>query len=225
MNENFYIVATPIGDYNDITLRAIEILKNIDFIVCEEEKEYRKLFSYLKIDIKKYIVCNEHSEKEAIELTIDLLRKGEKGALISDCGTPLFEDPGFVLINAIREKGFLITSLPGANSLITALSLAPFPIKDFYFAGFIPKKGIERERFILNNLKRKEIVIFMETPYRLINLLDLLKKTLNNRKVYIPLDLTMKQERLFYGNINDVYEKIKESNITKGEFLIIIEGK
>ena len=228
MIENFYIVATPIGNYNDITIRAIEILKNVDFIVCEEEREYRKLFSYLKIDIKKYIICNEHSghrEKEATELVIDLLRKGEIGALISDCGTPLFEDPGFALINAIRENGFLIVSIPGANSLITALSLSPFPIKDFYFAGFIPKKDNEREKFILDNLKRKEMIIFMETPYRLINLLDLLKKTLKNRKIYLPLDLTTKKEKLFYGNINEVYEKIKKSNTTKAEFLIIIERK
>ncbi len=225
MTPNFYIVATPIGDYKDISVRALEVLKEADFIVCEEEREYRRLFSYLNIDIKKYIVCNEHGEKEAIELTLELLKKGEKGALVSDCGTPLFEDPGFSLINAIRKSGFSITSLPGANSLITALSLSPFTIKDFYFAGFIPKKGEEREQFLSKNLKRREMIIFMEAPYRLLSLLELLKKFLGNRRVYVPINLTQSSEKLFYGKIDDVYNKIKSANITKAEFLIIIEGK
>jgi len=222
---NFFVIATPIGNYKDITIRAIEILKELDFIVCEEEREYKRLFGYLNIPPKKFILCNEHNEDEAISLTIELLKKGEKGGLISDCGTPLFEDPGYKLISSIRANNFKITGLPGPNSLILALSLSPFKIKDFYFVGFLPRKLEERESKLLNILKRKEAIILMEAPYRLPNILESLKKYLKERRVFIPYNLTMEDEKLFYGSISQVEKQIIESNVKKGEFLIIIEGK
>jgi len=220
---NLYIVATPIGNFKDIGIRAKEILESVSFIVCENENEYKRLFGYLSIKPKKFVLYTQKNELEAISLTIDLLKQGEVGALISDCGTPLFEDPGFGLINAVRNNNFRVTSIPGANSLVTALSLSPFRVKDFYFAGFLPIKNEQREKELLSIIKRKETIIFMEAPYRLKNILELINKYIKNRKIYIPYNLTMEDEFLFYGTPAEVICLIENKNITKGEFLIIIE--
>ena len=222
---NFYIIATPIGNYNDITLRAIQTLKEVDFIVCEQEKEYKKLFSLTGIKEKKFILCNEHYEKEAIELVIPLLKKKEIGALISDCGTPLFEDPGYMLLNSIRKNRFNVTAIPGANSLVTALSLAPFKIKKFYYAGLLPREKYKRKKELENILKRKETIIILEAPYRLNNILNLLAKIAPKRKIFVPYNLTMKNEELFWGLPKNVNENIEEKKITKGEFLVVIEER
>lgn len=222
---NFYVVATPIGNYEDITLRALNILKDVDFIVCEEEKEYKKLFGILGIKEKKYILCNEHNENEAIEIILPLLKNGEKGALISDCGTPLFEDPGFKLIKEIRKNNHKITALPGANSIITALSLSPFKIKDFYYAGRLSQKTEDKNREIPRLLKRDEAIIIIDTPYRLMNIISLLKKFDNNRKIFLSYNLTMKDEELIWGKPDIVEKEIIKKNIKKGEFVVIIEPK
>ncbi len=225
MEVNFYIVGLPIGNYKDITLRAIEVLKEVDFIVCESEKEYKKFFSFLDIPLKKFIVCNENLEKEAIELTLNLFEKGEKGALISDCGTPILEDPGFLLIRAICDKGYRVSSLPGPNSIITAITLSPFKINEFYFAGFLPQKNELREKKLKELIKRKETVILMESPYRLYNILQLLKKVIPERNIYLPFNLTMADEQIFYGKAIDIEKKMIKQNIKRGEFLIVIEEK
>lgn len=221
---DFYIVATPIGNYKDITFRAHEILQKVDFIVCESEKEYDRLFTALRIPKKKFVVCSRDNEREAIEISYELLKKRENGALISDCGTPLFEDPGFELIKYLRKKNIKITALPGANSIITALTLVPFKVKDFYFAGFISQKRENREKEIDILMKRREAIILMESPYRLKNILELLKKKLNDRALFISYNLTQPDETLFCGNIVKVDREISMKNINKGEYLIIIEA-
>lgn len=220
---NFYIVATPIGNYQDITLRALQTLEKADFIVCEEEREYKKLFGILGLREKKYIVCNEHNEDEAIELVLPLLKNTETGALISDCGTPLFEDPGFKLIKAVRENGFKITSLPGPNSLITALTLACFKIKDFYYTGLLPKNKEQRQEALLTISRRKEAVVIIDAPYRLLELINSIKEVLPNRKVFLAYNLTLENETLFYGKSEEIFSSLTQKGIKKGEYIIIIE--
>ena len=220
---NFYIVASPIGNYEDISLRALKVLKEIDFIVCEQENEYKKLFGSLGIKEKKYILCNEHYENEAVELVLPLLEKGEKGALISDCGTPLFEDPGFKLIKSIRNNGYKITALPGACSIITALSISPFEINDFYYAGRLSPKNEDKKKEISKLLKRKESIILIDAPYRLMNIISLLKYFDNKRRIFISYNLTMEDEELLWGTPEFVEKKLIKKNIKKGEFVIIIE--
>lgn len=220
---NFYIVATPIGNYEDITLRALKILKSVDFIVCEQEKEYKKLFSILKIEEKKFILCNEHYEKESIELAIPLLKNGEKGALISDCGTPLFEDPGFKLLQTIRREGFSVTALPGANSIITALSLAPFKVKDFYYSGLLPRNNDDRQKRLIKILKRRESIVIIESPYRLLKILSAIADINSKRKVFLAYNLTMENEFLIWGSPGKIKQNLQKQNIKKGEFIIIVE--
>ena len=227
----FYIIATPIGDYQDITFRAIEALKSVDFIVCEHEREYQKLCGYLQIPQKKYIVSDRKREQSAIPMILDCLRRGETGGLVSDCGTPLFEDPGYRVLDAIRRENIKspksplaeIVSLPGPNSIIVALTLAPFEIKDFYFAGFITRDNDKRSAELGRLLKRRETIIFMESPYRLQNTLALLKKLAGSRNVYIPFDLTMPNRKLYYGKADKVAAAIAKDGIEKGEFIVVVE--
>ena len=227
----FYIIAVPIGDYGDITLRAVEALKSVDFIVCEHEREYIKLMSMLHLPQKKYIVSDKKREQSAIPMILECLRKGEVGGLVSDCGTPLFEDPGYRVLDAIRRENDKtpkkplaeIVSLPGPNSIITALTLAPFEIKDFYFAGFITRDNDKRSAELGRLLKRRETIIFMESPYRLQNTLELLKKLSGSRNVYIPFDLTLPTRKLYYGKADKVAASIAKDGIEKGEFIVFVE--
>ncbi len=221
---NFYITGIHIGNIHDITGRAVQILTDSDFIVCEKESEYRKLFGILNIPLKKCIVCSSKNEEEAIYLTLELLAKGETGALISDCGVPLFEDPGFKLVETIRKKGFSITSVPGANSLITSISLCPFKIKDFYFRGFISRDKDDREGDVKKLTKRTEAIVIMESPHRLINILELLERYFPKRRIFLPINLTMNNEFKLFGTATDLLNEVKRAGITKGEFLIIIQG-
>ena len=227
----FYIIATPIGDYQDITFRAVEALKSVDFIVCEHEREYQKLCSMLHIPQKKYIVSDRKREQSAIPMILDCLRSGEIGGLVSDCGTPLFEDPGYRVLDAIRKANEKspnkplaeIISLPGSNSIITAMTLAPFEIKDFYFAGFITRDNDKRAAELGRLLKRRETIIFMESPYRLQNTLELLKKLAGKRNIYIPFDLTLPTRKLYYGKADKVATAIEKDGIEKGEFIVFVQ--
>lgn len=219
---DFFVLSTPIGNYEDITLRGVKILKEADFVVCEHHKEYVRLSCALDIPVKEYIECQRKSELQSIEIVLDYLNKGKKGVLVSDCGTPLFEDPGFMLLSALSSKNVNIISLPGANSIMTALPLSHFEIKDFYFAGFISQKKEEREKEMKNLLKRKECIILLETPYRLLNILDLLSCTSPNRQMLLPFNLTMENQKVYKGTPIQVKKQIEKDNNTKGEFLIIL---
>lgn len=218
----FYIVSTPIGNCQDITLRALNILKTVDFVVCEHGKEYKKLCLDLGIPIKEYIECQRKRESEALEVVREYLEKGKTGALVSDCGTPLFEDPGFDLLRYIESKNIRLVSLPGANSIMTALPLAHFEIKDFYFAGFISQKKEQREQELKKLLKRQETIILLETPYRLINIMDLLVKHAPERQMLLPFNLTMNDEKVYKGTPVRIRKMLLNDNNEKGEFVIII---
>ena len=222
---DFYIIATPIGNYDDISIRALKILKEADFVVCESEKEYKKLFSILSLEEKKYFLCNEHDESEAIELALPLLERGEKGVLISDCGTPLFEDPGHKFLSEITKKGFKVSSVPGANALMTALSLSPFKITHFYYAGRISPRNYERKSELTNLLKRDETIIIIETPYRLENIVSLFKEINAKRRLFIAYNLTMDNEELIWGYPDEIEKILKSKNISKGEFIVVVEEK
>jgi 16S rRNA (cytidine1402-2'-O)-methyltransferase len=221
---SIYIVSVPIGNWADITRRAIEILDCVDFIICEHEREYDALFGRLGLSRKKYIIYRHKNEHEALELVLDALKDNERGALITDCGTPAFEDPGQELVREITSRGYTVTAVPGPSSLMTGLSLCPFPISDFYFAGFIPRNGGERENALKRLVSMKETVIFLETPYRFRNTLELLKKHCPNRRIFVPCNLTMDNEHLFSGYPGDVWNDVVSSGLEKCEFLVFLES-
>lgn len=215
-----YLVATPIGDTGDITLRAIEILKTADAVVCEEFRQGSTLLKKLGIGEKQLLLLNEHSEIGDTEEIISLLLSGKNIALISDCGTPGFADPGTYLIKRCAETGIPFKGIPGPSSLMLAVSLSPLPLDEFYFAGFLPRKENERKQK-LKILKDLDIpVILMDTPYRLSKLLHEIKDSFGGKKtVTLALDLTMKEEEIFHGSLDRVMRIVRNR---KGEFILIL---
>ena len=169
-----YIVSVPIGNPDDITLRAIKTLQSVDFVVCEEIKIGRKLLKQLNIEKPLYHI-NEHDEKESSDEIMQLLLKNQSAAYFSDAGTPLFADPGTYLVNRCHEFGLQVIPVPGASSLTAALAVAGIDIKKFYYAGFLPRVTEER-RSAIRKLKQFDCpIIIYDTPYRLRSLLDDIK--------------------------------------------------
>jgi 16S rRNA (cytidine1402-2'-O)-methyltransferase len=218
-----YLVSTPIGNYGDITLRALEVLKQADILVCEEYKEGRKLLSRYGID-RSVRVMNEHNEQEETESILTDLRSGKSVALFADTGTPLFADPGSDLVRRCIDLQIPVTSLPGANSLLPALQLSGFPLHTFLFIGWLsPKK--ETRRTQLHTLRdERRLMVFLEAPYRLLPLLRDVRNAFGpNRRAAVLFDLTMEHEKVYRGSLDELL-KIFERNSRKGEFVLIVAG-
>ena len=224
MSGKLYLTATPIGNYDDITIRALNTLKEVDFIVCEEYKEARRFISHYAID-KELISLNEHNESETVPEIIKKLKEGNSTALISDCGTPLFSDPGHVLVDACVKSGIKIIPLPGASSILPALISSNFDIEKFYYYGWLsPKKDVRRKELL--NLKRiKETIVLLDTPYRLKAVLSDISKILGSKvNLVVAFQLTMKTEEFLRGEVSKVLEQVEKRNL-KGEYVIIINNK
>ena len=215
-----YIVATPIGNPQDITLRALEILKSADRIICEERRIGSTILRQLKIGEKPLVELNEHNEEQqAQELAMALLN-GETMALISDCGTPAFADPGALLVQLALDYGIKIVPVPGASSLMTLLSVSPAPLKEFYFAGFLPRQENERLKALLRLKQLKIAVVLMDTPYRLGRMLQDVLKTLGDKqRITLAFNLTLPDEKIYRGEIKSVLEQV---GVRKGEFILIL---
>jgi len=224
MKKKLYLVATPIGNYDDITLRAINILKEADLVVCEELKPARRLLSHLNIE-KELISVNEHNERETAPEVLAKLKDGNRVALISDAGTPLFSDPGHYLVKLCLNAKIEVVPVPGANSLVPALISSGLDIEKFYYCGWLsPKKDIRRkELFCLK--KRNELIVLMETPYRLKQLLqDIVKILGQNIHLVLAFKLTMPEENIYRGTAKQILS-IAEQKQLKGEFVLLVDNR
>ena len=224
MKGKLYLVAVPIGNYEDITLRALNVLKSVDFIICEEFKEARRLLSNYQIT-KELFSLNEHNENEEADKLLLQLVEGRSAALISDCGTPLFSDPGHLLVELCISQNVDVIPIPGASSILPALTGSGLDFEKFYYYGWLsPKKDIRKLQLIkLKNVN--EIIVLMDTPYRLISLLeDVVKIFGKNAGVVLAFQLTMKDEKFYRGNAVDVL-RISEEKKLKGEFVLILNNK
>lgn len=223
MNKNpkLYVVATPIGNPGDITLRAIEILKNIDFLICEEYKIGSKLLNHLKIK-KPLELLNEHNEGEETDVILEkLLLTNETAAIISDAGTPLFADPGNELVRKCHLNGIPVIPIPGVSSIMTALMVSGLSLEKFLFYGFLPANKFERIKAI-KKLPSQYDLILLEAPYRLKQLMrDLLKTLSDKREAIIAYKLTYPEEKLFWGTLKEL--QIMTQNLPKGEFVFILK--
>jgi len=218
-----YLVATPIGNYDDITIRALKVLKDVDLVVCEEFKEGRRLLGHYGIE-KPLESLNEHNEKQNTPQIFQQLRDGKNIALISDCGTPLFSDPGLLLVQRAIESHIKVVPVPGASSLCAALIVSGFSIDKFLFYGLLsPKKEIRRKE--LRQLKNEtRTVILLDAPYRLIPLLEEIVAVLGlDRELCVAYDLTMPTEDIQHGTAKRMLDYWKTKN-RKGEFVIMIKG-
>lgn len=220
---NLYIIATPIGNLEDITFRAVRILKEVDFILCEDTRQTRKLLD--KYDIKKATLSyHEHSKLQRIEKIVDLLRNGKNLALVSDAGTPAISDPGGKLVEEVlRTLGgeVKIIPIPGPSAVAAAASISGFPTDKFLFLGFPPhKKG--RNKFFQKIVESELTTIFYESTYRILKSLEELRAAAGEREIVVCRELTKMFETIYRGTVSEVIEKLK-LDTTKGEFAIVVK--
>ncbi len=223
MKPKLYLVATPIGNHADITLRALDTLKSVDFIICEEFKEARRLLAHYNIE-KELFPLNEHNEKDEAPEIINRLAEGKSAALISDCGTPLFSDPGHYLVDLCIAKNIEVVPLPGASSLLPALTGSGLNFEKFYYYGWLsPKKDLRNAELAkLKNIKA--VIVILDTPYRLRQLLADVQKTFGAKKrIVVAFDLTLEGEQFFRGEVSSIL-KIAEDKKLKGEFVLLIDN-
>ena len=216
-----YIVATPIGNSQDISLRAIETLRSVDAVICEERKDGSRLLKQLEIIGKPLIELNEHNESDMIQQVLIELMNGRNMALISDCGTPVFSDPGKQLLKLMSEMRVKVVPIPGASSLMAALSVCPFDMENFTFLGFLPPKTEQRAAVLQKHKFSDCPLILMDTPYRLVKLLDEVSRTFGRQQqIFLALDLTLLSETTYLGTVQDVASQVQGR---KAEFILILD--
>lgn len=214
-----FVVAVPIGHPKDITLRAIEVLQSVAAVICEEYREGSTLLAKLGIQ-NELIVVNEHNEKSESLRVVELLSQGKSLALISDCGTPVFADPGQFLLRTVLQAGLSVVPIPGPSSLTAALSVCDFPMEQFVFGGFLPREK-DRRRRELERLREMNLpVILMDTPYRMVSLLEDVAQVFGaKQRVMLACDLTLPSERIYRGEIGAVLKQLEKR---KSEFVLIL---
>lgn len=222
LKNGLYIISTPIGNLQDISPRALDILREAKIIACEDSRVSKKLFALLGISLnKKFISYEDHSEEQKAQYIIDLINQGNIVALISDAGSPLISDPGYKLVHLCRKQDIYVTAIPGACAVITALQLSGLPTNRFMFAGFIPNKDKARQD-LFNELKDiTTTLVFYETAPRLLKTLANASVIFDGREIAVARELTKMYEETVNGSFDEVIHHF-EQNEPKGEFVLII---
>ncbi len=216
-----YIVATPIGNMGDITYRAVEILKSVDIIACEDTRATSRLLSHYDIKTKT-TVYNDHSSEKSRQRIIDKIISGNSIALVSDAGTPLISDPGYKLVRQAAESGINITTIPGASSVIAALTLSALPTNRFLFEGFLPVKQQSKRNTLAKLADIDATLIFMERNSRLVATLNAMFDILGNRDVAVIREITKLFEESKRGTLEDIIKYYEEEGEPKGEIVIVV---
>lgn len=222
---NFYIIPTPIGNLDDLTLRAKKILESLDFLIVENRKVSQKLLTSHNIHIKKIAVYNDNSTEKDRKKIISFYKSSKNGGIISDAGTPLISDPGYKLIRKLISKDINIISLPGANSITTSLVASGLPTNKFQFLGFAPRQKEAQEKLFTTIKKFKGTSIFFESPLRVAKILSRLEMFDEKHQLDVCLakELTKVNETFIRGNVQQVQNEIKKNcSIQKGEFVILV---
>ncbi len=220
LKSGLYIVATPIGNLGDITLRAIDTLKNVDLVACEDTRVSKILFDKYGIKTQRISVHN-YNEEGKIDFIKNKLTEGLSIALVSDAGTPLISDPGYKLVNALTKDGFYVTTIPGPSSTISALTLSSLPTNKFMFIGFVPTKTNEKTGFFEEIKQIQSTIIFFESPQRLVSTLETINKVLPEREVVITREITKIYEEVKRGTSEELILYFK-STPPKGEIVGLI---
>lgn len=223
MKGKLYLVPTPIGNLKDITLRALEVLKEVDIIACEDTRQSLKLLNHFGIK-KTLISYHKHNENGKSSNIIESLEAGKSIAIISDAGTPGISDPGSVIVEKCIEGGYDFEVLPGATAITTALVYSGLDTTKFIFRGFLPRENKERKPIIEELANRTETIIFYEAPHRILNTLEFLYENLGNRKIAICRELTKLYENILRVTLSEAIEYYKNNN-PRGEYVLVIEGK
>ncbi|MEO0202261.1 MAG: 16S rRNA (cytidine(1402)-2'-O)-methyltransferase [candidate division WOR-3 bacterium] len=218
MPGKLFVISTPIGNLKDITIRAIETLKFVDIILCEDTRRARILLEHYDIMGKKLLSYFEGNEEKRVKEALELLRSGKNVGLISDAGTPLISDPGYRLVKACRENNIEVIPIPGPSAVISALSVSGLETDKFLFLGFISKKKKKRMDELLKYRDFEGSIVIYVSVYKVKEILDEILEILGNRKVFIAREMTKAFEEYIYGNLLDIKQRVKE----KGEFVIVI---
>jgi len=217
-----YICGTPIGNLEDITLRALKVLKNVKLIAAEDTRHTKKLLNHYQINTKITSYYEYNKFKKAPYL-VEILKNGQDIALVSDAGMPGISDPGYVLVNLVLKNNIKIIPVPGVSALITALVVSGLPTDKFVFEGFLPRKIKERKRYFKSIENEERTVIFYETPHRLKRTLKDMLEIWGDRKIVIARELTKKFEEMIRGNLSQVISEINTKEI-KGEITLVVQG-
>lgn len=218
-----YLVPTPIGNLEDITLRALRILKEVDLIACEDTRTTAKLCNHFDIDTPR-TSYHEHNERGKTPGLINRLKAGQSIALVSDAGSPGISDPGFYLVRACREADIAVTALPGPTALIPALTASGLPADRFVFEGFLPHKKGRKSR-VMNWIDEDRTVVLYESPHRIQRTLKLLIEILGEeRQAAFAREWTKTFEEMHVGSLKELLEQLLEKDKIRGEFVLIIEG-
>lgn len=224
MNGKLYLVPTPIGNLDDITFRAINTLKEVSLVLCEDTRVSGKLLKHFEIStpLKAF---HQHNEHKLVEEITRQLNQGDSFALISDAGTPGISDPGFLLVRECLSQGVDVESLPGATALIPALVNSGLPCDRFVFEGFLPqKKGRNKRMQAL--LEESKTMVFYESPYRVIKTFKLFKEFFGGeRRASFSREITKLHEETYRGTVDEIILHLEAKPTIKGEFVLILEGK
>ena len=218
MSGKLFIVASPIGNMEDITLRAIKVLKDVSVILSEDTRETQKILNHFEIS-KPQISYRDQNHLQVLNKIVDLIESGNDLAILSDRGTPLISDPGFKLARDLISKGYEVVSIPGPSSVIASLVVSGVPTDKFTFLGFLPKTESQRVKIIKNYGELDTTLIFFESPYRILKLLEEVMKTLGNRDVCVVKELTKLHEEVYRFNLNDL-DTVKID--LRGEFVVLV---
>jgi len=223
MKGALYIVSTPIGNLEDITLRALRVLKEVDVIAAEDTRHSSKLLNHYGIS-KPLMSYWGEKEKVKSEEVLAKLRAGQSVALISDAGTPGISDPGSVLIERAVQEGISVVSVPGPSALTAAISLSGLPIKEFTFVGFLPPKKNQRRKMLDELSMEKRILVFYEAPHRILETLEDMSEIFGERNAALVRELTKIHEEALRGSLADILRMLDNKTIA-GEYVLIVEGK
>ncbi len=224
MSGVLYIVATPIGNLDDISLRAIQTLKQVDLIAVEDTRHSGRLLSHLGIS-KKLVSLHEHNERSRIAGLLEKLSSGADIALISDAGTPLISDPGYSLVNAVHDAGFKVSPIPGASRIIAALSAAGMPTDRFSYFGFLAQKNAERIARLQTMKNQKGTLVLFESSHRIERLLGQLAQEFPINRIVIAKELTKSHENFLSGKAVELIDLFKQdAALSKGEFVVLIDN-
>ncbi len=215
-----YIVATPIGNLKDITIRAIDVLKNADYVISESPRESKKLLDHLQISKQPFTYRDENRNK-MIPRIIEFLSLGNSVALTSDSGTPLISDPGFKLVQEVKKSGFKVIPIPGPSAVVSALSVSGLPTDKFTFVGFLPRKESQAKEVIKQYGELDATLVIYESPHRILKTLTKINEVLGNRIVCVIKEMTKIYEKDYYGNVNDLVVKLTDEKF-RGEFVILV---
>jgi len=226
MEENrgrLFVVATPLGNLEDITLRAIEVLREVDLVASEDTRRTRKLLSRLGIGVR-LLSCNQHNERQRLGDVLGVLERGRDAALVTDAGTPGVSDPGARLVREVRERGFMVLPVPGPSAVPAALSVCGIRAEAYHFAGFLPSAQGERRKALENLAGLLVPVVFFEAPHRIVEALRDMIDVLGDRKGFIAREMTKVHETYLFGSLSHILDELRRSKRVRGEITLVVEG-